>query len=386
MDSLELYKSGMHQAVDSIGDILQNLGDAHHGGFYPDFDTARINVFFTEDISAPVKSALLFTGIPFMQDRIVFKAVRYTLAQLEELKSLIAENLMSKFGIHIMYRDPRVNHVILGTDDDSDEYKSDIHNELHRLGFFNVDMLEIHKMNHISSCDAIDLRNTSFYTTSAADAVLAATFKVHPGGWIGIRQGSGWSFSSLTTGLIYNGQYGFLSCGHAKSVGDTIYYLPIPSSGTYNSGFNPSLSDVKVIGTVAGTYFTDNNPYDCASIKLTNNSATMSPTNYAGGAISGEGPPQSGWTLGFSGCVTKFKKGTCLDPSTPMYVDGLLKTQSIVMDTALTKGNSGGPLAYYSGEKWYLCGILSGSNTEYNFSVFTNYPVTRSRFGFTTVF
>mgnify|MGYP000759797651 CR=1 FL=1 len=380
---------------------LDALGDAAYGGrFYDgDMNVLHVNVLPTArmNLAADLRTDFL-TGeaLTDFDKHIQFHVVKYTKAQMEAVQQVVDAEIMGKLGIVSSVYDVKTNKLCLGIEDDTAEAKAEIIHTLESLGYADADMIEFVKGYKVDEGGVADFSDSPVDVSAgvpdrALDAVARAGLSVQPGSWLGHGTAltSITGITSLCTGFLYNNTPGFLTCGHGATVGEKIFYQPVPSSGRYPSNlWSYSTSNLTEIGTIAAASYKSGDAYDYASILRTNSSANMSNKNFAGGTVDGDsGIPEVGEALAMCGCADGALFGTCTANSyTVTMSSGVVKTNTITMDKDTTSGSSGGCLAYLDGatNKVNLTGLLLGSNGFA--SHYTKYGLVKSRFNLTTVY
>lgn len=380
---------------------LDALGDVAYGGRFYDGDMNVLHVNILANTDSDIASSLradFMTGEPLtdFDKHIQFHTVKYTKAQMETLQKLIDNELTNKFGIASTAYDVKKNRMEIGVPNITDELKAEILYELKKLGFGDEAMLSFVHAERPDPAGIVDFSDSPVDMSNgiadrALDAIARSGVSIKPGSWLGHGDSASaiTCVTSLCTGFLYNSTPGFLTCGHGATVGEKIFYQPVPSSGSYPSNlFSYSTSNLTEIGTVAGVYFQSGDAYDCASIRRTNSSANMSTSNFCGGTIDGDsGIPEIGETMAFCGCADGAVFAKCTGNSVSVTLsNGITKTNTITMGADSTPGSSGGCTVYLDGEtnKVNLTGLVLARNGDTSWH--TKYSLVKSRFNLTTVF
>lgn len=378
---------------------LDALGENEYGGRYYDGDMNVLHVNITKDIRPQLRTSFLDAqGLTNFDAHIKFHTVRYTNEQLMNFQNIVDRELMGKLGIHGTSQNVKTNKLLLEVDDDSAEARAEIANVLAKLGYTDTDMFEIARAERQRLTGSVSFAGNPVDMSNgvpdrALDAIAAAGILAAPGSWLGHGTSSNsiYGVTSLCTGFYYNGQPGFLTCGHGGISGEKIFYQPVPSSGRYPTDLFDYGSVVE-IGQMVGVYYQSGDAYDCGSIIRTNSNVTMNSRNFCGATVDGDsGVPEVGEMMAVCGCADGAVFGECLSKNYTVdvydhYGNATTKINMLHMDSPVTSGTSGGCVAYQDDatNKVNLTGIVTGSNDVT--SVHSKYSLVKSRFNLTTVF
>lgn len=377
---------------------LNSIGAGAYGGRYYDGDMNVLHVNITDDIRGSLScDAIMGEELPNLDKHIVYHKVKYSEGQLKQFQRIFDAEMMGKLGVTYTAPDIKLNKLLIGVEDNSEEAVEELRRAIEKLGYVAADMYKIIKRARSTSAGTLDFTGNPVDMSNGIpdrviDAAAAANILVAPGSWIGNGPSKTniLGISSLCTGFYYNNQPGFLSCGHGKSVGQKIFYWPAPSSSGYSNIHGYSSSNLVELGTIAAVGWNSGDAFDYASIRRTNTSAYMNPQNFCGGTIDGDsGIPEIGERMAVCGCADGAFFAECSNTSATTLVDNTIwKVDMLEMEKRATDGTSGGSVAYLDDEtgKVNLTGIVTSSSNNTNHSYHAKYSLVKNAFNLTTVY
>lgn len=303
-------------------------------------------------INVPLKSRMLLSTA---DNNVIYHRVNYSREQLFAYKQAISENILGKYGVHMVAHKIEENKVEIGVDDDKAELLGEIVNALNTLKI-PADAYIINKRDRFSSLEMELDKPITVAKTNVRDYDHQHT--VMAGGWIGMGDSVNdiyniTSITSVTCGFRYNNWLGFLTCGHGRQVGKYMFWAsPATSGGAYPSnlqGYAPNwivpLGRVQLVD-----YSQSASGYLCdlSSTKREHDTTIMAGHAYSGDVLSSCGvQPYVNAAGYFTGCANKKVSCTVISDSADVIdMRGKTMHDLFFVDKPGINGTSGGPFYY----------------------------------------